>query len=235
MLLSHPDVDDDSVKLGLLTFKAVVRGANYQKVAALMQCDCGRYITIPTSILRLYGSNEALADLPWSCEECEYTKPTARGYRPWRPNYPINRRTPVPEELRLPTCSKSLHPKEWFAWQQAKRISKGVVSRWEEFKWFYKDMGDSPHGGSLAKRNAKKPHGPANSYWRKPVNLTWGEQVVSGVWLREQHGVPERYTRLCRKVGMLDARWIQARYHQGLPPPKRGEDYTFPTLPQFID
>jgi hypothetical protein len=117
-------------------------------------------------------------------------------------------------------CEKELHKPEWFAWQQAKRISRGVVKRWKVFKNFYKDMGDRPAGAKLAKHNPAKPHGPENSYWKKQTSLHWGGSPVTQQWVAAHFDIPRSYIMQCKRANIYDVQVIVAM-HQSNKVPSR--------------
>lgn len=234
-------ISEDAIRIGILTFVAVVRGNNNHFTGALFRCDCGRMVKIPERVVRSIR-NGKLADLPWACEACDYKIPDKAEkvkYRPWNPRVLVKHERTAHErrlaEIHIPSCDKTMHPAEWFAWQQAKRISKGVVARWQEFANFYKDMGDRPDGARLSKRDSKRRHGPGNSFWQRTTSLVWNETRVSDKWVMEEFNIPRHYIVMCKKAGWFDVRFILVRYRQGYPPPKKGDKHPTQLIPQFID
>jgi hypothetical protein len=229
----NPYIVED-IRIGILTFRAVIKDGRGVKQGVLLQCDCGRYITIPIGIFWRQQESGRVVDIPWSCEECEYTKPSANAYRPWHdpPRYPP--RKLAADTRRMSVCDKELHKKEWFAWQQAKRISKGVVKRWLDFKLFFKDMGPAPRGARLSKRKPRQPHGPQNSFWMVGVDFHWHGTVVSALWITKTHGVPKQYLIECRRAKFLEAEAIVTRYRSGKPSPKLGESDPVDLCPQHV-
>jgi len=249
--MEWPDFDHersfvvDNFKLGLLTFRAVVKGDNNVRTGALFECECGRYIVIPRNVIqgiKGYVDQGRVADLPWSCKKCDYTKPSTTGWRPWSPNRRNRDGEPAEEAKKAArpkhhhkVCNKVLHPKEWYCWQQLRRVSKGVCKRWESFDNFYADMGDAPLGGKLAKKTTGRKHGPANSYWTVPDKFTWRGQPVNRGWIIDELQIPGDYLDRCRKAKFMVVERILDRHRAGMPSPIKGEPIPpIPECPQHV-
>lgn len=210
---------DDTFRLGMLSYRATIKDVNGKPTGVLFECDCGRYQIVTREIVKKHGYKHNLQggkvdDLPWCCGHCELNNVPMKGYRPWfthcekGQNSREERMLPV-YKPRTPihhrhTPNKSTCPREWFAWQQAKRISKGVMLRWEVFEKFYNDLGDAPLGAKLAKRDTSKKHGPTNSYWQIVDYFCWHDTRVTAKWVMQNWGVPRDYLFACRKARWLD-------------------------------
>ena len=234
-------ISDEAIRLGILTFVATIRGNNHHIIGALFRCDCGRMVRVSERLVRSLKGGR-MADLPWSCEECDYTIPDpkeARPTRPWNTRLWIKQDQETRDhrlaDYHIPDCDKTIHPDEWFAWQQAKRVSKGVVRRWKQFSNFYKDMGDRPPGTRLAKKDKSRRHGPGNSFWYRTTQLVWNQTPVTAVWVTDEFGIPPDYILACKRAGWLDVRPILARFRMGYPPPKKGDKQPTSETPQFLD
>lgn len=223
------DYEMDAIRLGMLTFRGVVKDSMQRKRKLLFTCDCGRVVIVPIPYLTIVetSSKKVVDGVPWSCGECG-AKEVGPKKKPWGLKYTLSNWKNPPnlgglKRRRLKAeshCAKQLHRPEWFAWQQAKRISKGVVPRWKNFHYFHKDMGDRPSGARLAKHDKSKPHGPKNSYWLVLHRLQWGDQPVKNHWVTANFGVPGDYIRACKKAGLYDVKVIVAMYQGRQPPPK---------------
>jgi hypothetical protein len=223
------DYDMDAIRLGMLTYRGVVKDSMQRKRKILFTCDCGRVVIVPIPHLAIVetSSKEVIDGIPWSCGECG-AREVGPKRKPWGMKYhhsnwrsgPMHRGLRVRKRKAESHCAKHLHKPEWFAWQQAKRISKGVVARWKNFHFFYKDMGDRPSGARLAKHDKSKPHGPQNSYWQVLDRLRWGDQPVHSRWVTNNFGVPGHYIRACKKGGVFDVKVIVAMHQGKQPPPK---------------
>jgi len=223
------DNDIDAVRLGMLTYRGVVKDSMQRKRKLLFTCDCGRVVVVPFPAITVLDtpSNKHIEGIPWSCGECGAAEVGPKK-RPWGMKYSYDNWKPGPRRKALRTrrrksatqCEKELHKPEWFAWQQAKRISKGVVARWKQFKYFYKDLGDRPAGAHLAKHDASRPHGPENSYWKKQASLHWGGSPVTNRWVTQQFNIPRTYVMQCKKAGIYDVQVIIAMHQSNKVPSK---------------
>ena len=219
------DVDIDAVRLGMLTYRGVVKDSMQRKRKLLFTCDCGRVVIIPFPEVSVVdtGAGKHIEGIPWSCGECG-AKEVGPKKKPWGLKYSDSqwKRRPLGQGLRtrqkkaLRKCSKDMHRPEWYAWQQARRLSKGVVARWKKFDNFYSDMGDKPAGAKLAKHKRDRPHGPENSYWAEPTRLFWGVTEVSQNWVCRQFGIPRTFVMKCKADKIFDVQRIIAMYQSSV-------------------
>ena len=133
-------------KFGMLTATECLGSFNGRRWWAV-KCDCGNEEMVVASNLKSGNT-----------QSCGCTNKTAK----WK-SHGATRLVTTKEGKK-----KQIRSKEHSAWDHLRHQRKEpIVPEWNDFQQFFKDIGWKPSANHyLSRHDARKPHGPTNTYWR---------------------------------------------------------------------